>query len=364
MSTSVATADRPVRIGWLLPVGVAQVAVWQVAVLAGLAAVATLDPPSVAVIAVGALAVLLTSVRVAGLCGYQWAVTWIRYRLRRRGAGAPVTNPVRALEPRLSVHTQVDRAGNRVGITSTSKESDFGVTIRIAPADHPDPNRLISVLHKAFDSEDVPMSSASLVVWAMPGVATSPVAIRVHWLALRYRPLEAPWAALARGGGADGGRRAAASAALRLVSDLAEIGYAGSVLDTPDLYSELLVAVGADPDALRGSGSAGYQAQETWRGWSVGELRQACFLPRSNSDALALIGRCVPESTFTPTSYTLSRTARGRVRATGVLRLGVAKKRFWLTPHEAAGKLGMRLLPADGRHARHVRATLPLALTT
>jgi type VII secretion protein EccE len=352
-----------VRTGWLLPVRVGQVAVWQLAVLAVLATVFALDTRSIVVIVVAALAVVVTSVRIGGLCGYQWVATYLRFWLRRRATGQPAATPVRALEPRLSVHTHVDRVGNRVGVTSLEEEADFGVTVRVAPADHPDPARLISLLRAAFDSPDLPMSRASLVVWAMPGVAASPVPIRVHWLALRYREEEAPWAALARGGGADGGRRAAASAALRLVSDLAGVGYAGSVLDTPDLHSELLVAVGADPDALRDNGSAGFRAEETWRGWSVGELRQACFVPRSDADAVELIGKCVPEATFTCTAYTLSRTVRGEIRATATARVGVPKRQFWLTPHQASAKLGIRLLATDGRHAHHVRATLPLALS-
>jgi type VII secretion protein EccE len=359
---STTSEDPGVRTGWLLPVGIGQVAVWQLAMLAVLGTVFTVDGPlAVAVIVVAALAVAATSVRVAGLCGYQWITTWVRYRLRRRATAAAAT-PVRALEPRLSVHTQVDRVGNRAGITSVDETSDYGVTVRVAPADHPDPERLISLLHKTFDNPDSPMSAASLVVWAMPGVATSPVPIRVHWLALRYRPEEAPWAALARGGGPDGARKTAASAALRLVSDLAVIGYAGSVLDTPELHQELLVATGADPDTLQNSGSTNYRGAETWRGWSIGELRQSCFRTRSSGDAQALIGRCVPESTFTATSYTLRRTRRDQIRAIGTVRIGIPKSQFWITPHQAARKLGLRLLPTDGSHGTYVRATLPLAL--
>ncbi|HEU5475334.1 MAG TPA: type VII secretion protein EccE [Actinophytocola sp.] len=336
---------------------------WQLAALAVLATVFTFDTAAAIVAAGAAAAVLATSVRLRGLCGYQWAWTALRFLLRRhRGPVAPAATPVRALEPRLTVHTQIDRLGNRTAVASLDEQADFGVTLRVAPADRPDPARLISLLRKAFDSQDIPLSSAQLVVWAMPGVANSPVPVRISWLALRYRLAEAPWAALARGGGADGARRAAASAALRLVSELATIGYAASVLDTPELHQELSAALGTDPDMLRANGSATYRGEETWRGWSIGKLRQACFVPRSRADALSLIGRCVPESTFTTTSYAFTRTARGAVRTTAVARIGVPKTQFWLTPHQAARKLGLRLLPADGRHRRHVLASLPLAL--
>jgi type VII secretion protein EccE len=347
------------RTGWILPIRVGQVAVWQLGVLAVLATAFPLGSLGVTMIAVAVVAVAATSVRIGGLCAYQWAAIYVRYRLRR--AAPPAQTPMLALLPDLFVHTHVDRAGNRVGIASIARTADYSVLVRVAPASHPDPARLMSVLHKAYERPDLPLSGAQLVIWAVPGLSKSATPIQVHWLALRYRMDEAPSAALARGGGEDGARRAASSAALRLASDLADAGYPSSVLDTPEVHQELLGALGADPDVLYGPVVGGHRITETWNSWSVGRLRQACFVLHDSADAAALLGRCAPEAAFTCTSYTLNRTTRGEVRATTAVRIGVSPSQFWLTPQRVSARFGLPLLPANGRQVAHVLGTLPLA---
>ena len=355
-----ASSRRSTRFPWLLPVSAGQVAVWQLSALVVLAtAFPAVDTPAVIVMAVGAIAIATTSVRIGGQCGYQWLAIYLKYLSRRKGTNDDATTPVRALEPDVVIHTHVDRNGNRVGITTLGDDPGYSVTVRLAPAVHPDPETLVSVLRKAFDRTDIPLSAAQLVVWSVPAQSVSPTPISVYWLALRYRRDDAPWASLARGEGKVGAYKAASSAALRLVSDLAEVGYDASVLDTLDLHNELLVAVGADQNAMFTSGAT-YDARESWRGWSIGDQRQVCLLPRDPADVVDLIGRCAPDSVFTCTAYTLRHTAHGHTRATAIVRVGLPAGRSRLTT--AAKDLGVPLVGADGRHQAHVVATLPLAL--
>ncbi|MFC6018586.1 type VII secretion protein EccE [Plantactinospora solaniradicis] len=345
------------RVGWLLPVGVGRVAIWQLAVLAVLATGFRLALPTGLVLAFAALLLAATSVRIGGHCAYQWAAIFVRYRYRRRRRGAadqPAPTAVHSLAPRLLVQTQTDRLGNRAGVAAVGDETGYTAVVQIAPTAQPDPAMLVSALHRAFDRADNPVSGARLVGWAAP---VGPAPVRVYWLALRYRYADAPWPALARGGGAAGGRRAAASAAQRLRSDLAEAGYPSTVLDTPELYHALFVAIGADRGAVSGSR---YHAQESWRDWSVGQVRQACFTPRAAADQVRLIGLCAPGASFTCTAYALRRTAQGRVTATTTVRIGLPSSAPY-TPGQVAAKLGVRLLATNGRHREHVLATLPLA---
>jgi type VII secretion protein EccE len=343
------------RVGWLLPVGPGRVAVWQLAALAVVATGLRITPVTVSVMVVAGLVVAVTSVRVGGLCGYEWAVVLIRF-LPRRGKTAPALTPVHTLAPKLQVHKHEDRVGNRAGIATL--DGDHIAVVRVAPAAHPDPAMLVSLLHRAINRPDYPVSGARLVVWAVPA---SPWPVRMHWLALRYRAADDPWAALARGGGEAGCRKAVATAAQRLLSDLAGAGCAGSVVDAADLCQDLLAALGASTDP---SGPGGYRAVETWRHWSAGPVRQACFTPRAPEDAVPLLGRCVPEAVFTCTAYSLTRTVHEgptTVRATATVRLGVPHTMFWCTPEKAAAKLGVGLLSANGRHGTQVLASLPLA---
>ncbi|WP_194895622.1 type VII secretion protein EccE [Catenulispora pinisilvae] len=171
--------------------------------------------------------------------------------------------------------------------------------------------------------------------------------MRVTWLALRYRPRQAPYAAMARGGGELGAARAVASASLGLVARLDEAGYGADALDQAELGQELMVAVhGADP--------APPTVQETWRDWSAGSLRQVCYEPHHALDPAALLDRWTPGAAFTCASYTLSRTARGRVRAEAALRIAGLDAASLEPPFPA--------VRANGRHQEFVLRTMPLAV--
>jgi type VII secretion protein EccE len=171
--------------------------------------------------------------------------------------------------------------------------------------------------------------------------------MRVTWLALRYRPRQAPYAALARGGGELGSARAVASAALGLVARLDQAGYGADALDQAELGQELMVALhGADP--------APPTVLETWHDWSAGALRQICYEPHHALDPAALLGRWTPGAAFTCASYTLSRTARGRVRHEAALRIAGVDAESLRPPFPA--------IRANGRQQEFVLRTMPLAI--
>jgi hypothetical protein len=143
---------------------------------------------------------------------------------------------------------------------------------------------------------------------------------------------------------------------LHKASDLAGAGHSSAVLDAPELWQELLVALGVGPDV------GAPRAVETWRHWSAGPTRQACFTPRDPADAVKILGRSVQTATFTCTAYSITRPIpNGRSQVMATVRLGVSSQSFWLTPQRVATKLGVRLLPANGRQAESTLATLPLA---
>ena len=173
--------------------------------------------------------------------------------------------------------------------------------------------------------------------------------MRVTWLALRYRPRQAPYAAAARGGGELGSARAVASAALGLVARLDEAGYTADALNQSELGQELMVAVhGADPSPPN--------VLESWRDWSAGSLRQICYEPHRALDPAALLGRWTPGAAFTCASYTLSRTARGRIRGEAALRIAGVDAEGLKPPFPA--------IRANGRQQEFVLRTMPLAVHT
>jgi type VII secretion protein EccE len=240
--------------------------------------------------------------------------------------------------------------------------------VRLTPIVAPDPAGLLAVLSETFDRTDIPLAGAELVVWSMPsppraryyGDQRDLEPLQVYWLAVRYRPADAPVAALARGGGDTGAARATATAATALAARLAIAGYPSLVVDEPELRQELLVALGSDHTAL--GGGAELTGRETWRDWSIGTLRQLSFTPRTERDGMKVLGRWTAQASFTCTSYSLRRTARGEVRGDGRVRIGVHPTARIPSAAQLGRALGVELLSRDGRHGTSVAETLPLAL--
>ena len=354
------------RIGVLRPVRIGQVALWEVALVAVAATVWPWRVVSIVVAALAAVTIAVTSVRVSGLCCYQWVGVLLRYRARRGSArSAPTADPLAAVLPGVTMRRQIDRAGNRAGLADLG--NSLAAVVRLTSTMSPNPAALVDVLHAAFGRTAIRLAGAELVVWSVPsppraqyyGDQRDVEPTRIQWLAVRYRPADAPVAALARGGGDTGAAKATATAALALVARLAEAGYAGVVVDEPELRQELLVALGSDHSAL---GGGTFRVKETWRDWSIGTLRQLSFAPRSEPDAVALLGRWTAQAAFTCTSYSLHRTVRGDVRGEGRVRIGVHPTARIPSARELGRLLGVELLARNGRQGSSVLDTLPLAL--
>lgn len=346
------------RSRWLRPVTAGQIAVWQIAVLAVLLTVNPFGVTGIAVAAAAVLVVAATSVRRGGLCLYQWL--GVRLAYLRRAKPAPSPDPVEAVLPGLRFVRHVDRAGNRVGLASIG--ADRIAVVRLPSGVRPEFDVLMTALRDAQQRSDIPLAGAQLVVWAVPG-PTSVEPMRIHWLALRYRPSVAPGAALARGGGATGSDRAAASAALGLVGRLAEAGQAAAVLDEPELRQDLLVALGADPRAFAGSTPGArpvVTVAESWRSWSIGRLTQASFSPGPRV-ATEILGAMIPGTEFTCTSLLLRRTPRGTTESSVSLRLGYLAKHAKQRPEALVKRLAADLYPTTGRQSAGLHRSLPLA---
>jgi type VII secretion protein EccE len=353
---------RDSRIGLLRPVGIGRVAVWELAVVAVVATVYPWRTVSIVVAAVALVAVALTSVRTSGLCLYQWIV--VRARFRRHPATAKGRDPLAIVLPGLTLRRQIDRAGNRAGLAD--RGDSLTAVVRLTPAADPNPAVLLDVLADAFERTDLRLAGAQLVVWSVPsppraryyGDQRDFEPIQVHWLAVRYRPADAPGATLARGA-ETGAARATAAAALTLAGRLADVGYAGVVLDEPELRQELLVALGADQAAM--GGGTEISVKQTWQGWSIGTLRQISYVPRTTEGGRAVLGRFASQAAFTCTSYSLRRNDRGELRGESLVRIGVHPTARIPSVTQVGKALGVELLLRNGRHGQSVVDNLPLA---
>jgi type VII secretion protein EccE len=351
------------RIGLLRPIRIGQVAVWELALVAVAATAHPWRTMSIVVAATAFVAIALTSVRLSGLCLYQWGV--VRLRFRRRPPTTKGRDPLAIVVPGLTFRRQIDRAGNRAGIADLG--DSLTSVVRLTPAANPNPAILLDVLADAFERTDLRLAGAQLVVWSVPspprahyyGDRRDVEPIQVHWLAVRYRPADAPGATRARGGGDTGAARATAAAALTLAARVAEVGYPSVVLDEPELRQELMVALGSDNATL--AGGAEISVKQTWQGWSIGTLRQISFLPRTAAGGRAVLGRFASQAAFTCTSYSLRRNARGELRGESLVRIGVHPTARIPSVSQVGKALGVELLPHNGRHGQSVVDNLPLA---
>jgi type VII secretion protein EccE len=298
------------------------------------------------VASVAAALFLTTSFRFAGKHAAGWLFTWVGYRLRRHDNRHDSPDPLHQVAGAVRVRQHVDRAGNRFGVAEIDGGWSAIVRLTQGPA-APSPVLLTELLRQHYRSADIPLASAQLLTWTVPrgeGV------FRVRWLTVRYRPDDAPIAALARGGGELGALRSTACAALGLMGSLVEAGYDSTVLEAGELANELRVALGAGDQQTAG------EVADNWRSWSAGRSSQICWTPRSERGLSQILDLAVPGAAFTATSYTLNRTPGGKERSEVTIRAGAR-------PDAAIPDApGVPAIPLHGRHAAAVRRTLPLAL--
>ncbi|MEC3978325.1 type VII secretion protein EccE [Amycolatopsis sp. H20-H5] len=331
----------------MLPIRPLQAAFWEIAGIAVLLAYVldgVTQPVRIAVASVAGALISATSLRFAGKHTFGWLLTWMGYRLRRHDSRRDSPDPLHRVAGPVRVRQHVDRAGNRFGVA----ELDGGWSAIVRLTQGPGaPGTLTEILREHYRRADIPLAGAQLLTWTVPrGTGV----VRVRWLTVRYRPEDAPIAALARGGGELGALRSTACAALGLMGSLAEAGYESTVLEAGELANELRVALGA------GGSDVDCGVVDGWRSWNAGSSSQVCWAPRSEQGLPRILDLAVPGAAFTATSYTLSRTPGGKERSEVTLRVGAR-------PDAAApGEIGISVVPLHGRHADAVRRTLPLAL--
>jgi hypothetical protein len=323
----------------LLPIGFGQLLAWEAALaVIPLTAQSVGRPEHVVIAALAILVIATTSVRFGGRHLLSWTLTWISYRLLQHDDRLRTADPLRVLAHDFRLRQHIDRAGNRFGIAGAGD----GWTAVIRVDGEPPVGTLLDALWTAFAGTEIPLAGAGLSI-------RSDADGRVYLLAVRYRPSQAPFAALLRGQGEDGELRAVARAGLALVAALAKQGHHGTLLVVGELAAELRAALGEhDPKAT---------VTEGWRWWSAGGTKQACFTPRRSIDPeIALLARS-PTAAATVTSYTLWRTESGAVRDEVTIRLINDVQR-----PPRARDAGLPVFPLYGRQAAGMRRTLPLAL--
>ncbi len=332
---------------WLLPIRPLQAAGWEIAGLALLLVFAVrgvAQPLQITVAALAGLLLVTTSIRVEGRHFAGWAWTWLAHRLRRHDSRRDSPDALYRIAGAVKVRQHVDRAGNRFGVAEV--DGDWSAIVRLVPGPgEPSNDELLAILRTAFRGTDIPLAAVQLLTWAVPRQGQ---VYRVRWLAVRYRPDDAPIAALARGGGELGALRSTASAALSLMVALAEAGYPSTVLEARELTDELRVALGVSMGNPETDG-------DFWKAWRWGGLTQVCFAPRSAREVAQTLATVVPSAAFTATSATLLRTAGGRERLELTVRVGVRGDAAVVPP-------GVAVVPLHGGHGEAVRRTLPLAL--
>ncbi|WP_407641727.1 type VII secretion protein EccE [Amycolatopsis panacis] len=333
---------------WLLPIRPLQAVGWEIAGLAVLLAFSVGGAARITVAASAGVLVATTSIRVRGRHFAGWAWTWLAHRLRRHDSRRDSPDPLHRVVGPMRVCQHVDRAGNRFGVAEI--DGDWSAIVRLTPgAGEPSADELLAVARTAFRGTDIPLAAVQLLTWAVPRDGR---VYRVRWLAVRYRPDEAPIAALARGGGDLGALRSTASAALSLMVALAEAGHPSTVLEAGELADELRVALGVPPSRHDPDTDC-----DTWRGWVWGETTQAGYGPRSGRDVARILASTAPDAAFTATSATFRRTPGGREQLDLTIRVGTRQDGKPQAPQ------GVSTVPLHGAHGAAVRRTLPLALT-
>lgn len=328
-----------------LPVLPAQIVVWLLA-----AAIALIVRTPLA-LALSLLVIALTSVRVAGGHFTGWAWTWVRFRLRQHEDRRLTGDPLFVLAPDFRLRQHHDRAGGSFGVAGVG--DGWTAVLRISPGlsprGEPRLSVLAPVLREACDNAEIPLAGAQLTVRTEGDE-------RVHLLAVRYRPAEAPLAAMSRGVGELGEHRATVRAALGVLGALTGIGWRGRILEAGELAAELRETLGVRGDVLAAGRRTG-AVVEGWRSWSAGGTTQTCFTLRGDLESAFSVS--ARGAAFTVVSYTLRRTAIGRLRDDVLVRL--VKHQGMRKPPRPTD-LDLPVVPLYGRHETAVRRTLPLGL--
>jgi len=314
----------------MVPIRVSQLAAWELTIVTIPLTVHLVGVAGRVTIAIAALLVFATtSVRVAGRHFAGWTLTWISYRLLQHDDRKLAGDPLLALAADFRMRQHVDRAGHRYGVVGVG--DGWSVVLRL-PGEPGE--KVLDVLREACRDREIPLASAQLTI-RTDGVH------RVCLVAARFRPTDAPLAALSRGRGELGQLRATTRAALGVVGALAEAGYAATVLEAGELAAELRASIGET--------GASSEVSDGWQAWTAAGTSQSGF----SGDARAL-GTHARGALFTVSSYTVTSDGMREeitVRAAGT-RTAPTTRDF-----------DVPVVALYGRQESAVRRSLPLALT-
>ncbi|MBO0869452.1 MAG: type VII secretion protein EccE [Micromonosporaceae bacterium] len=353
----------------------ARIGLWQLAVLAVLAAALTPSPGRLLFAAACVLVAAPTALRLGGRWLDQWVLVWWRYQRR---AGRRFAAPLDAALPGLTTQAHTDRSGKQFGLISDGAGWVAVLRLGASPTDRleyrlPD---VLGELSRAVRTADIRPAGVQLLAWAVPtpGKAAGS-AWRVFWVAVRFDPQTDPEAADARGGGDAGAQRAAATAAQRLELQLRARGVPARVLAEAELRSELSSSLGVDivkPGTTGPATASVPSTVERWRYWSIGALHHATYRMRSLSSRPAALAEVLTSVAQPPALTTcvsvLFRPARrggGVPRPQVTVRFAVPAGKGPFAVRGALRRAGTGLrrqvTPMNGEHFFGVRATLPIA---
>ncbi|MGW2561401.1 type VII secretion protein EccE [Streptomyces sp. NPDC001514] len=376
-------ADLPVRTRGrskpLLGVGLGHLIAWEA--IAALTAVAVLGPvglrPAVLALAVPLFAATVLRVQQRWL--YDWVLTRMRFRSRRKVRGGGETSPLaplRSVLPELSVARAEGRSRTPLGIVHDG--AAWVVLVAVEPSDQ---DAGAALLPAAFGSllrvDDIAYASVQIVVHNVTAPAgdeaASPLAAAAYqelnrdltplrqnvWVALRLDEAACPEAVAARGGGEPGIRRALRRGAVRTVALLDDAGLRARVLDEEEAAEALAAAAGLRHADDTDGGSP--VAAETWTSWhSLGTGHVTYWVKDFKAAASGLPGLQDLLASFPARATSLSVTLTPGGGCTALVRTSGAAPQAESALPPAAAQQGLRLERLDGDQATGLLATLPL----
>jgi type VII secretion protein EccE len=382
------------------------VPLWQLVstetLLAGTAVAAAVDLrllPVTATVAVAGLVVVLGRWRHRPVLS--WLLVRLRYRRRQRRAaiGDGVDQrlaPLREILPGLDVSSVALREGQRLAVcfdgagwsAAVALHREHDLLARPATAPRLPPGVLAGVMRV----DDIPLAGLQVLVHTMAAPDArlpegSPVtasyqqldgrhvpAVRQTLVVLRMDAATGREAIEARGGGAEGARRAVKRSVSRLLELLESARVPARPLAEASWLTTLFDVAGtAEPPAGPGSWAAaaggGPRTRETRRAWQVGPLTHLTWWVRSWPDVAAPLQGLVDLASQVPAasttvSFTLYPAVAGSLRCRALLRTTArsteAAEAAAAVLRERATAASVDLQRLDGEHGPGYVATLPL----
>ncbi|GAA3776748.1 type VII secretion protein EccE [Streptomyces phyllanthi] len=381
--------ERPERPALRIRLG--QVIVWEAAALLLAAGLFAPAPARVPALAGAGLLLVATLPRPQRRPLYDWVLTRMRHRARRRGRRAQDAGPfgpLRALLPELTVGRAGGRSRVRMGVVHDGRAWIALVGVardeRLTPGQDTDAPLPVHRLAELLQVDDIAFDSVQVLVYSVGAPTGADAAsercaasyrelnstgiplTRSAWIALRLDEATCPEAVAARGGGEAGIRRALRRGALQAVGLLRDEGRRAHVLDETEAAEALVALAG-----LRGGEPSGQHppAAEEWAAWHGHGIPHVAYRVRERDTAGSGLARLQELLAEFPAhaavlSLTLTATPGGTTGCTTLVRTSGATPDMSGTFARAAAEHRIRLHRLDGEQAAGMVATLPLGRST